>query len=424
MPSMKPVMSAPSYKPQPVIKTSTSQPQTKKQSKHKSRQFDDDDSDEDYPSMGSATNLSLNNFSMKTVKNSGQDLSYSAAQVTSNIRTVSKSVLDQAQQNSSSSSSGKVSVNSTAEFPGLGRPQQTLDLSLAKNKKSKNKNKKNNNDSSYASMSRDNKNDKSSLNSICDFLGGGAAVKVTEKKVKQEEAVVKPIVSKSAEETIVRPSKTKSSNINNNIENKPVKKNEETGEDFPSLGKSSKKLSRNFVSADEKLVQQKSVFNQWSKNMNQVENNLHNTHISKSGARRPALGFDKKVTDNFKYSAPSDFQQRNVGLIRTISDLIGGKSLEFKTFKDISGKFRTGQMECDVYYVECKQLMNENQFNKVFPELLALLPDIMKQQQLYELYTQDSWFNDSLLRVCDTCLQVNKQKDHPDHSSHHSFPSL
>ena len=421
-----------------MIKTSPEpqpQPAAKKQPvKDKPRILDDDDED-DYPSL-SGPSISLNNFSRKTVQSSGQDLNYSTAQISSNIKTVDKSVLEQFKSNSSNSSS-KPSVNSTTDFPGLGKPEQKLDLNFTKKagKKAKNAN-KNNNDNSYASKSKEasNKDDKSSLNSICDFLGGGTTVTVKESKTKSkpaEDVKVQPIKSKVVEEEVFRPSKSKPANVNNNngevIGNKP-KNNGGNGEDFPTLGKASKKLSRNFVSTEEKLVQQKSVFNQWGKNVNKVEQSLQNIHISdrQGSPKRLPPGFSSR--NNYKYSAPSDFQQRNRSLITTITDLIGGKSLEFKTFKEISGKYRAGQMDSNVYYVECKQLMNKKQFNAVFPELLSLLPDIGKQQDLYELYSQDSWFDGEAISECGVCSQINLVKDHNTHVNTHSidedFPQL
>ena len=67
-------------------------------------------------------------------------------------------------------------------------------------------------------------------------------------------------------------------------------------------------------------------------------------------------------------------------LISTITSLIGGKSLEFGMFKDISGQFRAGKLSSDSYFSQCRELVVSHKFNKFFPELLVLLPDIKKQQ--------------------------------------------
>ena len=421
----------PSPAPQPQPRPSPTKSNVKS---GKSRPGYDDDSDDDYPSLGGGPSLNLNYSSNKTVANSGQDLGYTSASVSSNIRTVDRSVLE-AMNAPKTNNSSKPSVSSTSDFPGLGRPQQTLDFTTAKKGKKNKKGNQNNNDLSYANKSKeDNKDDKSgkSLNSICDFLGGGATVKVTETKPKpKKEAAVKPIVSKPAEEEVYRPSKNKTTTINNNFEqSKPTQKAVESngGDDFPSLGKAAKKLTRNFVSAEEKMVQKKSVFTKWGNTVSQAEQSLQNTHIGITGTQKNRVnGKKSKSSHNHKYIAPSNFTERNSGLITSITDLIGIKSLEFKQFKDISGKYRIGQLDSDVYYVQCRELLEEKNFRKVFPELLALLPDIEKQQQLYQLYKQDQWFANDCASECDNCRQICLRKDLDSHlksCQEEDFPSL
>lgn len=48
-------------------------------------------------------------------------------------------------------------------------------------------------------------------------------------------------------------------------------------------------------------------------------------------------------------------------------------------FRKISQMFRDGSYGTQPYYEHCKVALGE-QFNEIFPELLALLPDISKQQ--------------------------------------------
>jgi len=309
----------------------------------------------------------------------------------------------------------------------------TLDFSLAKKGKKNKKGNQNNNGLSYANKSKEvTKDDKSSLNSICDFLGGGASVKVTESKNKpKQDSEVKPIISKSVDEEVFRPSKHKTT-INNNIEkSKPLKKTVENSEDFPTLGKAAQKMTRNFVSAEEKLVQQKSVFTKWGKTVSQIEDSLQSAHISngnKASQKNRTTANKSKKNPNYIYAAPVNFQERNSGLITAITDLIGIKSLEFKQFKEISGKYRIGQMDSEVYYVQCRELLDEKNFGEVFPELLALLPDIEKQQQLFQLYKQDQWFDEDKVSECDFCLQINLKHDTDTHRRGHTvqedFPSL
>ena len=258
--------------------------------------------------------------------------------------------------------------------------------------------------------------------------------RLSENKPKaKNEAEVKPIVSKPADEEVYRPSKNKTLTLNNNLEQpKPVQKAEQNngGEDFPSLGKAAKKLTRNFVSAEEKLVQQKSVFTKWGKTVSQAEQSLQNTHISygNTGTQKNRVnGKKSKSWSSYKYIAPTNFNERNSGLITSITDLIGIKSLEFKQFKDISGKYRNGQLDSDVYYVQCRELLEEKNFRKVFPELLSLLPDIEKQQQLYQLYKQDQWFDNDSVSECPVSGQICLKKDMDSHLKRlqeEDFPSL
>lgn len=48
-------------------------------------------------------------------------------------------------------------------------------------------------------------------------------------------------------------------------------------------------------------------------------------------------------------------------------------------FRKISQMFRDGSYGTQPYYEHCKVALGD-QFNEIFPELLALLPDISKQQ--------------------------------------------
>merc|ERR1712115_44986 len=93
-------------------------------------------------------------------------------------------------------------------------------------------------------------------------------------------------------------------------------------------------------------------------------------------------------------------------LITTITGLIGGKSLEFKTFKEISGQFRRNQLTPDAYFGQCKALVSKDNFDAFFPELLVLLPDIRMQGELLSLYLQHGGKAASSLQQCETCAQV------------------
>lgn len=66
---------------------------------------------------------------------------------------------------------------------------------------------------------------------------------------------------------------------------------------------------------------------------------------------------------------------------------MGSKSLEFRRFKELSGRFRAGHTSCGRFYDECLALTADDggkSFMCFFPELLVLLPDIDKQQVQYK----------------------------------------
>jgi len=470
----KPLPNATKLQPKPVISRPISAPV-----QAKSKQADVtpkvrrapavDPFEDDYPAMDEP-NINLSAFSRMTVKNSGQDFSYTSSETSSNIKTIDKAFLESQNKIATSSSSSK--VNLLTDFPGLGKPEKKLELG-GSSKKNKNKNKKTNgtNNNNYASQVREEPRlEKASLSSICDFLGGAdkkVEKKVPDKKpsekpkVKQkvvEEPKVKPIVSKALpEEQVYRPSKEKKKDTQEKKPNKPIKSS--ASEDFPTLGGSGKKLGANFVKAEEKLIKKPEVQSQWTKNTlinsviakeNETPDNwetiadkqrggppgfskgppgFQDQNGQKSKSRTPP-GFGNKVLSensknlsSYKYTPPVDFQDRNVKLISTISSLIGGKSLEFGMFKDISGQFRGGKLSSDSYFSQCRELVVNTKFNKFFPELLALLPDIKKQQELFFLYQADNPTNVSGLAECSTCNQITLKGDKAGHAGTHEMDS-
>jgi len=437
--------------------------------------------EDDYPALD-GPDLNLSAFSRMTVKNSGQDFNYTSSETTSNIKTIDKSFLESQKQSNISKSSSSSKVNLTTDFPGLGKPEKKLDLSLAanSNKKNNNKSKKSNNNNNYTSRSSTNNvSEKASLSSICDFLGGNEKKRnndqvptkkddntklkpceesKTKTKVKEDHSAVKPICSKIVvEDEVYRPSKEKKK-VNN--ETKRNKSNiSGNSEDFPSLGSTKKTLGANFIKADDKLIKKPSINTQWTQNNpivskeNDVIPDNWETMVEKPkgppGFSKGPPGFgDQKKTQsktppgfgakifsdisknvsNFKYTPPQDFQDRNVRLISTISNLIGGKSLEFGMFKDISGQFRAGKLSSSSYFSQCRELVASHKFNKFFPELLILLPDIKKQQELFVLYKADDKSNVECLSECPTCYQITFTLEVEKHAETHlldnDFPQL
>lgn len=148
------------------------------------------------------------------------------------------------------------------------------------------------------------------------------------------------------------------------------------------------------------------------------------------------------------YSVPEDFKERNVKLIQTINDYLKNDESKFNEFKTYSGKFRQGQISATQYYRSCRDLLGEN-FQKLFNELLVLLPDVAKQQELLTAHNdfriaenqksnkskkkkKNVWQTDSNseldCQMCVICKQVLTRKDFISHKALHNeddeFPSL
>ncbi|XP_069840147.1 E3 ubiquitin-protein ligase ZNF598 [Dendropsophus ebraccatus] len=149
------------------------------------------------------------------------------------------------------------------------------------------------------------------------------------------------------------------------------------------------------------------------------------------------------------YLIPENFQQRNIHLINSIKDYLHSDESKFNEFKSHSGKFRQGLISASEYYKSCRQLLGEN-FSLIFNELLVLLPDNAKQQELLAAH-QDlrleqklssnkskkskkaAWKTDSSspeldYSTCPSCSQVLAPQDIAYHKTLHlednDFPSL
>lgn len=125
-----------------------------------------------------------------------------------------------------------------------------------------------------------------------------------------------------------------------------------------------------------------------------------------------------------KYHQPEKFAQRNRDLIERFMSILNNNEVirEFKKYSDL---FRSGTLPADRFYNHCKSLLGSS-FEEVFPELLVLLPDIVKQQELYKVHVRES--NAKNLVVCSACQQVVFRDELKAHNTYHSmneeFPAL
>ncbi|XP_067672577.1 E3 ubiquitin-protein ligase ZNF598-like [Haliotis asinina] len=180
----------------------------------------------------------------------------------------------------------------------------------------------------------------------------------------------------------------------------------------------------------------------------------------KTSVARPPPGFSSQSNDysskkknapfseeanNYVFSKPQNFSVRNKELVQNVSNLLCNDQDKFNKFKAYSGSFRQGSMTAAEYYKNCQDLLLQEHFDTIIPELIALLPDINKQQELLSVHREASkttssvlkitgkstkapWSSTSEFKTCPTCRQVLLQKDFDLHLTEHDaqgdFPSL
>lgn len=123
------------------------------------------------------------------------------------------------------------------------------------------------------------------------------------------------------------------------------------------------------------------------------------------------------------YMEPPNFNQRNKALVVNFMKALCSKE-SILEFKEVSRQFREGVYSAEAYYEHCRSSIKE-EFEVLFPELLALLPDISKQRELHKIYSDVSECN---LEVCSICGQILIPDDASSHVASHSllthFPAL
>ena len=145
----------------------------------------------------------------------------------------------------------------------------------------------------------------------------------------------------------------------------------------------------------------------------------------------PPPGF----TPNAPYVQPPDFKERNGQLIADIREALEPVEDGFMNFRTLSGQFRQGMMEASEYHYSVRTLMGAADFDRIFPELLALLPDVSKQKQLWEAHQiatssigNVKYGAQSSKSQKGGCGQVTAASDFQHHSRQHgdseNFPAL
>lgn len=134
-----------------------------------------------------------------------------------------------------------------------------------------------------------------------------------------------------------------------------------------------------------------------------------------------------------QYMPPAGFQQRNLKLIQDVQQILARRTEDdlFAKFKSLSGSFRQGTLTANEYFACCIEVFgSEKDFFTVFPELLFLLPDIRKQQELMATFNAHRRAQAATsgalpkgcsvqLLVCATCQQVLSAEDFRSHRTLH-----
>lgn len=134
-------------------------------------------------------------------------------------------------------------------------------------------------------------------------------------------------------------------------------------------------------------------------------------------------GQSYSITPSSSYHPPNNFQSRNQNLIKRLMGILNSSDVikEFKTYSDL---FRNGGYPTKNYFEHCKSVLG-NSFDEIFPELMVLLPDIPKQQDLFNIYDGKNRKN---LLVCEHCKQIIFKRELSEHYNYHilenQFPIL
>lgn len=130
------------------------------------------------------------------------------------------------------------------------------------------------------------------------------------------------------------------------------------------------------------------------------------------------------ISADFDYTPPINFEKRNQDLVSKVNMIISNE-LNLEEFKVKSILFRQNMISAEDYFEHCMKTMNDKGLQEVFSELLVLLPDIKKQQELYQVYLRNLSNKNirDTLEVCVTCHQVITGSDVKQHMVQHSMRS-
>ena len=145
--------------------------------------------------------------------------------------------------------------------------------------------------------------------------------------------------------------------------------------------------------------------------------------FSQAPKAQPPPGFSTSVplsnvapNPNLDYIQPVNYMQRNLVLLQKIKDYLGNDDSKLMIFKTVSGEFRKSTITPAEYYQHCLDLLGADNLPKIFSELVSLLPDVVKQQELltaandYKIQQKMSRKEDKVLKISGSKGQSNQKK--------------
>ncbi|XP_050423230.1 E3 ubiquitin-protein ligase ZNF598 [Adelges cooleyi] len=129
------------------------------------------------------------------------------------------------------------------------------------------------------------------------------------------------------------------------------------------------------------------------------------------------------LTQSYEFKDPPNLAIRNKVLINNLVAALIPRDDQFDTFekfKEMSTLFRKHVITAYDFYSYCVEAICRNRFETVFQELLLLLPDIQKQQELLFVYNRNSG-EELNVAQCKICRQVLRTNDSDQHLSLHNM---
>eukprot|EP00123_Amoebidium_parasiticum_P013955 comp22245_c0_seq1/m.32826 comp22245_c0_seq1/g.32826 ORF comp22245_c0_seq1/g.32826 comp22245_c0_seq1/m.32826 type:complete len:788 (-) comp22245_c0_seq1:127-2490(-) len=97
-------------------------------------------------------------------------------------------------------------------------------------------------------------------------------------------------------------------------------------------------------------------------------------------------GVHMTTSHNSASFGPPGYVDRNAKLVSDIKEALGGSEERYEAFKAMSRQFRTGEIDASNYYLQFLQLLGPIGAYRVFDDLVTLLPDETKREQLRQVH--------------------------------------